>query len=66
MKGFTNIFVVYCSPLCRSVLLFRPIFFTCIMNKRHVKNFAEVRVEQGKESDTAELNGGNNPEIVSV
>lgn len=41
-----------------------PYFLTCILNKRHVRNFEEFKVEQGKKSDTEKLNGGNKSEIV--
>lgn len=62
MKGFTNSFVkctvLFFVDLCSFCYL--VLFLSCIMNKRHVRNFAEFKVEQGKKSDTEKFNDGNN------
>lgn len=56
------------SSLCRQIcvhFVINPVL-TCIMNKRHDKNFSEFQVVQGKGSDIEACNAGNNSEIVSM
>lgn len=61
-EGFTNSFVkctvLFFVDLCSFCYL--VLFLSYIMNKRHVRNFAEFKVEQGKKSDTEKFNDGNN------
>lgn len=62
VEGFTNTFVkcaiLLFVDLCSFCYL--VLFLSYIMNNRHVRNFAEFKVEQGKKSDTEKFNDGNN------